>query len=161
MAEMTKANVAAMDLNGGQTVVTRGASLIRCFDIEKKVAVFLYDHAHIVAGGACVDLSEHEVVNEENARPLHSLNDLINLMYQFGGETVKISAKLVGGSFADSPEVNYLALKNARMAKEILIRHRVTIEREDLGGKESRTALFRFPESKVEIRTSGNRKYWI
>ena len=158
---MMAAKVAVLDLNGRQTVVTRGASLIRCMGIERKVAVFLYDQAHAVAGGACVDLKEHEEIGGENSRPMNSLNDLINLIYQFGGETAKVYAKLVGGAVNGVTEANYLARKNAEIAREALARHGVTVEGEDLEGMESRSALFHFPESKVEIKTSGNKKYWI
>ena len=161
MQAITPTKIPTFDLTGGQTMVTRGAALIRCFDIEKKVVVFLYDNNRLVTGGVCADLREHEEINQDNPHPFHGLSDLLKLMYQFGGEGVQVHAKLVGGSITEVPEVNYLARKNAAMVKEILNDHGVTIDGEDLGGKESRTALFYFPELKIEIRTSGNKKYWI
>lgn len=84
---------------------------------------------------------------------------MIQEMRRLGGNTHRLTAKLAGGaqmfSGLDEKFVLNIGQRNSAMVRQILVKLKIPVLAEELGGNRGRTMIFDTTNGKVTIRTIG------
>ncbi len=76
---------------------------------------------------------------------------LIRMMIADGSKTKHLEAQIIGGGHNPALSSQNIGRENVRMARKILIRHRIRVASEDVGGEKGRKVVFNTHKNEVAV----------
>jgi chemotaxis protein CheD len=152
----TVVRVGIADMN----IVSKGSS-IRTSGLGSCIGVVLYDELIKLAGMVHVMLP-HSSLGKEPSMNLAKyadtgIEELIRQLGERGAKVESLKCKMAGGAqmfqFKSKSDVMRIGPRNAEAVKEALLKHRVPIVAEDLGGNKGRTIEFFTSTGILHVRT--------
>ncbi|OEH91284.1 chemotaxis protein CheD [Bacillus solimangrovi] len=157
MAEIAKIiKVGIADLN-----IVRAPDVIRTSGLGSCVGVVLYDTQKDIAGLAHVMLPASSLAKSGNINIAKyadtAINELYDKIIKAGAKQYTLKAKIAGGAqmfqFSSKSEMMRIGPRNVEAVKNELIRLKISIVAEDVGGRSGRTIEFNPVTRKLNIRT--------
>lgn len=140
----------------GQFKVSSGPRVELSTVLGSCVATCLFDPVAELGGMNHFLLSEPPASHDRGEVDVHYgvylMEMLINEMLQYGAQKSRLRAHLYGGANIRSG-MQAIGTANAEFARSFLLRERIEVMREDLGGNGARRVDFRPASGKVRCRT--------
>ncbi len=76
---------------------------------------------------------------------------LIRMMIADGSKPKHLEAQILGGGHNPSVSAQNIGRENAMMARRILMRHRISVASEDVGGKKGRKVVFNTRQNEIAV----------
>jgi chemotaxis protein CheD len=116
------------------------------------VSVCLFDRRRKVGG---MNQFQYPFIGEKNrATAIYgnvSTLALIRMMIADGSKTKHLEAQIIGGGHNPALSSQNIGRENVRMARRILIRHRIRVASEDVGGEKGRKVVFNTHQNEVAV----------
>lgn len=121
------------------------------------VAVCLFDRTRAIGGMNHFLLAEGGAGARERSRYGDTAcEDLVQCFFASGSRSADLEARIIGGANVGRlsvPEGGSLGQRNASMARNVLLRHRIEVDFEDTGGASARRVRFRSGVGVLEVKT--------
>ncbi|MDH5397999.1 MAG: chemotaxis protein CheD [Cyclobacteriaceae bacterium] len=151
-----------LNLNIGEVKSSKEPALISVYGLGSCVAVFLHDLTTKVGGGAHIMLSSHKEGYTLND-PLHyaegALTQLIEQLQKKSGQESRFRAKIIGGANVLRSNENDIGKKNIAAVKDYLVKNRIYIAANDIGGHFLRTGLFETHSGRLKVVSPSEIRY--
>lgn len=116
------------------------------------VSVCLYDRKRKVGG---MNHFKYPFIGEKDqATALYgnvSTLALIRMMISDGSKVRHLEAQIVGGGHNPALSAKNIGRENVRMARRILLRHRIRVTSEDVGGEKGRKVIFNTHQNEIAV----------
>ena len=134
---------------------------IRTSGLGSCVGVVIYDFEKKIAGMAHVMLPESSLAKDNHFNPAKYANtavqELISLLIARGAKPEKLKAKMAGGAqmfqFTTANELMRIGPRNVEAVRKELIRFKIHLISEDVGGNSGRTIEFNPTNGLLQIKT--------
>lgn len=154
--------VAVVKVGIAEMNVVKSPNSIRTTGLGSCVGVILYDTTTKIAGLVHVMLPDSSIV--KNTKELNkakfadtAISELVLRMKFQGVHSTNLKAKIAGGaemfSFSSTNEMMRIGPRNVEAVKQALIKERISLVAEDVGGNSGRTIEFNPENSILQIRT--------
>ncbi len=141
----------------GEIAVATLPGEIICYGLGSCVGVFLYDKFKKVGAGAHIMLPGNMMRPESD----RMLDKIIKDLYALGARQLTLRARLVGGADIMNIDAYNIGNRNVDYVRQKMKEEGIMIQKEDVGGKESRTAKLNIETGALLITTSEKKKYTI
>ncbi len=116
------------------------------------VAVCIYDRKRKVGG---MNHYKYPVTTDPNhATALYgnvATLTLLKMMINDGSRNRHLEAQIIGGAYNPEISPENIGAENVRIAKKILIRQRIRVFSEDVGGNRGRKVIFKTDENQIAV----------
>jgi len=152
--ELVKVGIA--DLN-----IVKAPNLIRTSGLGSCVGLILFDKTNELAGLAHIMLPDSVLANKTNVNIAKyadtAIPELISRLIKAGAKERNLQAKMAGGAqmfqFQTSSDLMRIGPRNVEAIKQQLIKYKIKLISEDVGGNSGRTIEFNPKSCELMIRT--------
>ncbi|KHE71279.1 chemotaxis protein CheD [Halobacillus sp. BBL2006] len=142
---------------------------LRTSGLGSCVGVVLYDELKGIAGMAHIMLPDSSMARKVDLNRAKyadtAIDDLVEEISKKGGSLYRMKAKIAGGAqmfaFSSASDLMRIGPKNIEAVKRKLIEKNISIESEDVGGKNGRTLEFDIVKLNLHIRKVNQGEYTI
>jgi len=142
-------------VGGGEIAVAHNPCLLEAIGLGSCVAVCLYDKRQGIGGLAHVMLGKPPDNIREDINPLryadYAIDEMINEMEKLGSKKINIKAKIFGGAAMFGNSIFKIGENNIKSVKKKLLKEKIKIIAEDLGGEKGRNIWFNTEDGSVVV----------
>jgi chemotaxis protein CheD len=156
---MTKDKPKEIAVNMGEIKCSSKPAIFSCSGIGSCVVLFLYEPNSAIGGVAHIMLPDFSQAGPGGNKGLYADTSpklLIGKLLASGANPSRLKAKIVGGAnlfdWASSSEMAALGRNNIQMVKQELLRHKIYLAAEEVGGYAYKTARFNSVTGYVTIK---------